>query len=88
MRAVIIDDEADAREVIQLVVKQFCPKVEVLAEADGVQAGILCILKHQPDLVFLDVEMPDGTGIDLLKSFPEITFKKVDLPAPLAPITP
>ncbi len=77
MRAVIIDDDADARKAIKLVLEKFCPSVELLAEADGVQAGYHCLLKYQPDLAFLDMEMPDGTGIDLLKKFQQVPFKVI-----------
>lgn len=77
MRAVIIDDNEDARTIIRIVLERFCPSVTLLAEADGVQTGYDCILKLRPDLVFLDMEMPDGTGIDLLKKFPQLTFKVI-----------
>ena len=77
MRTVIIDDEFDSRKIIKLVLEKLCPSVELVGEADGVQAGISCILENSPDLVFLDMQMPDGTGIDLLKSFPTIDFKVI-----------
>jgi len=60
-----------------VVLERFCPLVALVGEADGVQSGYNCILKQQPDLVFLDMEMPDGTGIDLLKKFPQLTFKVI-----------
>ena len=66
-RAVIIDDEINSRESIRQMLLLYCPDVTVVGEADGVNTGIDCIMEQNPDIVFLDIKMPDGSGFDLLK---------------------
>ncbi len=75
LRAVIIDDEKLARDVIFNYLNEYCPDVEVVAQASSVKAALSAIQKTTPDLVFLDIEMPDGTGFDLLNKFEKIDFK-------------
>ena len=65
--AIIIDDQKDCRDLLKKDISSFCPEVNVVGEADGVKAGISAINEHLPDLVFLDVNMNDGTGFDLLE---------------------
>lgn len=77
MRAVIIDNESDARSYLKNLLEMFCPEVNVIGMADGVKTGILMVTEKQPDFVFLDVEMDDGTGFDLLKHFANNIFFKV-----------
>jgi two-component system LytT family response regulator len=74
-RAVIVDDESKARNALKNLLEKNCSNIAVLAEGDCVQAGVELIRKHQPDVVFLDVQMPDGTGFDLLEQLGEINFK-------------
>lgn len=66
MRTVIIDDEEKSRKTIKNFIAKYAPELTVLGEADGVDSGIELIEKVQPELVFLDVQMGDGTGFDLL----------------------
>lgn len=75
IRAVIIDDEKLARDVIFNYLKEYCPDVEVVAQAATVQNAYEAIIKTAPDLIFLDIEMPDGKGFDLLKMFDRINFR-------------
>lgn len=77
IRTVIIDDEQPAREVIANYLSEYCPDVEVVAKASSVSTGYNAIRKTSPDLVFLDIEMPDGKGFDLLNRFENIDFKIV-----------
>jgi two-component system LytT family response regulator len=77
IRAVIIDDEKPNSELIDNLLKLYCGQVKVLAVADSVQSGYKTIQQHNPDLVFLDVQMQDGTGFDLLKCFDRFTFKVI-----------
>ncbi|MEQ9307195.1 MAG: LytTR family DNA-binding domain-containing protein [Marinoscillum sp.] len=74
MRAVIIDDEASLRESTQTLLSIYCPEIEIVGQADCVKAGISLIQSTDPDLAFLDVEMPDGTGFDIVHSFRERNF--------------
>ena len=77
LKALIIDDEAISRETLRTYLERYCPQVNVLGEADGVKAGLAAISKHKPDLIFLDVEMPGLSGIDLLNQvtyLPQVIF--------------
>ena len=77
IRAVVIDDIASIRTNNIELIKTHCPFITVLAEADGVETGIQIIKQYAPDLVFLDVDMNDGTGFDLLEKLKPIKFKVI-----------
>jgi len=77
MRTVIIDDEAKARLSTRRLLELYCPDVAVLGEASGVQSGIQLVEQEQPDLLFLDIKMKDGSGFQLLDHFEEIDFQVV-----------
>ena len=66
IRAVIIDDERNSRDIISLMLGKYCPEIEAVGMAANCREGIEQIRMHQPQLVFLDLEMPDGTGFDVL----------------------
>ncbi len=72
--SVIIEDELNAREMLRQLLAKHCPNVSVIGEASDVASGIECITRHRPDIVFLDIEMPDGTGFDLITKLPVIDF--------------
>jgi len=74
IRTLVVDDEARARETIIDMLNLFCNGIEVIGEASSVKTGYEMIDHHQPDLVLLDIKMPDGTGFDLLKKFDTIEF--------------
>lgn len=67
MNAIIIDNEPHIISTLQALIKHYCPQVEIIGSADGCGSGERLILESNPDMVFLDVEMDDGTGIDLVK---------------------
>ena len=77
IRSIIIDDEEDARESLRLALQKFCPQVEILAICDGPLEGMEAIHQHDPDLLFLDVQMPHMSGFDLLAKFPEARFQTI-----------
>ncbi len=81
IRAVIIDDEPDAVKFIESILAEYCPQVEVAGAAHSARDGVKLINETQPDLVFLDVQMPHGTGFDLLSSFEEKTFDVIFITA-------
>ncbi|MCO5256473.1 MAG: response regulator [Lentimicrobium sp.] len=81
LRTVIIDDEAHMRQTLENLVHQYCPNVEVVAKADGVESGELAIRRTHPDLALLDIRMEDGTGFDLLKKLDPIDFKVIFITA-------
>ena len=74
LRTLIIDDESNARSTLRGMLEQFCEGVEIIGEADSVKTGVRAILSTSPDLVFLDIQMNDGTGFDLLEMLPETDF--------------
>lgn len=67
LKAIIIDDEEDARGTLRAFINKYCPQVDIVEEGSGVQDGYLKVMAHDPDLVFLDIQMDDGTGFDLLE---------------------
>lgn len=77
LRAVIIDDIETIRKKNSDLIKAHCPSVVIVGEGNSVESGIKAIQQFLPDLVFLDVEMPDGTGFDLLKKIKDIPFKVI-----------
>lgn len=76
-RAAIIDDDQLARRVLFRILDQHFPNIEIVGEASSVESGVDLVTKESPDLVFLDIEMPDGTGFDLIERLPEVNFKLV-----------
>jgi len=74
IKAVIIDDEVDARVHLKYLLASNCPEVIVVGEAVDVKSGITAIEKLAPNLVFLDINLPDGSGFNILKSFNKIDF--------------
>jgi two-component system LytT family response regulator len=77
IRAIVIDDEEPSREALRNYISDFCNDVEVVATASNVKTAFKAIQKHKPDLIFLDIEMPDGKGFDLLNMFETIDFRVI-----------
>lgn len=75
MKAIIIDDEKQARVSLSLLLKEYCPEIEISANCENLPEGIKAIRKHKPDVIFLDIEMPGHSGLELLDFFDE---KEVD----------
>jgi two-component system, LytTR family, response regulator len=71
IKSIIIDDEPKARKLLSTILHDYCSDVEVLAECEDLPNGIKAIKKHKPDLVFLDIEMPGHSGLELLDFFNE-----------------
>jgi two-component system LytT family response regulator len=75
-RTIIIDDERLARNELKKLLQEY-PEIEVIDEAANAEEGIKKIQEHQPDLIFLDIQMPGKTGFDLLRELdrtPEVIF--------------
>ena len=66
MKAVVIDDEKKARNVLKTLLQDNCPKIIQIFEADNLMSGISLIEKEKPSLVFLDIEMPKHSGLEIL----------------------
>ena len=77
MRAVVIDDEEKSRRVIKSLLQKFHPEIVLVGEAGNIQEGYNLILQCNPALVFLDIQMPMGTGFDLLRKFNKISFEVI-----------
>src|SRR4051812_17873479 len=77
LKAIIVDDEEASRDTLKNYLGRYCPDVELMAQADSVKKGIAAIRQHQPDIVFLDVEMPYGNAFDLLEQVPDASFETV-----------
>ncbi|MBN1651111.1 MAG: response regulator transcription factor [Bacteroidales bacterium] len=82
LRTVIIDDELRAREAIHSLLQIYCKDdVIVVGQAKNLRTGIETIKEHKPDLVLLDIKMPDGSGFDLLVRYGKIDFQVVFITA-------
>lgn len=77
IKAVIIDDESSCRDALQLLLKEFCPTVELFGMASSLPDGINLIKEKKPELVFLDVELKNHLGFKLFESFPDPDFEVV-----------
>lgn len=77
LKAIIVDDEKIARETLQGYLAKYCSGLTVVAACDGVATAAAAIRQHQPDIVFLDVEMPYGNAFDLLEQFDVINFETI-----------
>lgn len=69
MKAIIIDDEKRARILLKAMLEDHCPEVKVLTECPDLLSGVQAIKRIKPDLVFLDIEMPENSGLELLNHF-------------------
>ncbi|MEO8471194.1 MAG: LytTR family DNA-binding domain-containing protein [Chryseolinea sp.] len=77
MKAVIVDDEKDSREILANYLLKYCTDVKVCSFGDSVATGIKAIRENNPDIVFLDIEMPYGNGFDLLTQIGDVNFEVV-----------
>jgi len=77
MKAIIVDDEQRARDVLKKLISEFCPDVEVMECCRDVPSAVIAINKHQPDVVFLDIEMPNYSGFELFSFFQEVNFQVI-----------
>lgn len=72
--AVIVEDEKKSRELLEKLIQKNCPRIQILGLAESVEKGVELIRREKPRLVFLDIEMPDGSGFDLLKQLQDCEF--------------
>ncbi|MEY3236152.1 MAG: hypothetical protein RI883_253 [Bacteroidota bacterium] len=80
-KAVIIDDENRTRDLIAKMINSFGLDILAIPAGENVQSGIQAIEELKPDIVFLDIQMPDGTGFDVLKSVKEKNFEVIFITA-------
>ena len=77
MKILIIDDEPKARSVLRNIISEYCKGVVVVAEASTVNEGVKIINKQKPDIVFLDIEMPNENGFALFDYFDIPPFETI-----------
>jgi len=69
MKVIIIDDEKRARRILSTIIKEECPEVKTILEAENLKDGVSIIKTEKPDIVFLDIEMPNHSGLQILEFF-------------------
>lgn len=77
IKSVIVEDELAAREVLKNYLSKYCPQVEVIGEAQNIKEAVPLLHELQPQLVFLDVEMPFGNAFDVLEACKELHFETI-----------
>lgn len=75
--AILVEDEANSREILRNYIAKYCPNINLLGEASSIKEALELIENNHLDLVFLDVEMPFGNAFDLLDQLPDRTFETV-----------
>ncbi|HZI52858.1 MAG TPA: LytTR family DNA-binding domain-containing protein [Chitinophagaceae bacterium] len=74
IKAILIDDEVHCVETLSLLIAEFCPEVEVMERCKSAKEGLAAVKKHNPSLIFLDIEMPVMNGFEFLEQFADISF--------------
>ena len=77
IKAIIIDDDPLVSKLINKTIELYCPNVSIIAIAKNVKTGVASINENEPDLILLDIKMPDGSGFDLIKHFDKPDFKVI-----------
>lgn len=77
IKSIIVDDEQNALEMMEWLIKTYTPQVQVLAMCNSAEQGIEAINKYKPDIVFLDIEMPKMNGFDMLEQLDPLFFEVV-----------
>ncbi len=80
-KILIIDDENRTRSLIAKMIDSLGYDVQTIPEGENVQSGIKAIEKYNPDIVFLDIQMPDGTGFDVIRSIEDKNFEVIFITA-------
>ena len=74
-KVLIIDDEKRIRDFVKRMIDSFSLSVDVFTDGENVETGLEAIQRIKPDIVFLDIQMPDGTGFDLLNRLKDKKFE-------------
>jgi two-component system LytT family response regulator len=74
MRAILVDDEIHCLDTLSILIKEYCPEVEIIEICNSAKTALISIERNHPGLVFLDIEMPVMNGFELLEQFKEINF--------------
>ncbi len=74
IKAILVDDEVHCLDTLSIILKEYCPEVQILEQCRSAKAGLAAIEKLKPNLVFLDIEMPAMNGFEMLEQFAQINF--------------
>jgi two-component system LytT family response regulator len=77
IRAVLVEDELKAQKVLETLLLQECPHLDIVGRAMSVDEAKQIISAKKPDLVFMDISMPDGTGFDVLRQLDDLDFELI-----------
>jgi len=77
INTVLVDDEKSSLIILEKLLAKCCPHINIIATAQSVSEGISVINEHNPDLVFLDINMPDGDGFEILEKVDKRTFEVI-----------
>jgi len=77
IRSVIVEDETAAREVLRSYLTKYCPQIEIVGEAQNSREAVPLLHDLEPQLVFLDVEMPFGNAFDVLEACADLNFETI-----------
>lgn len=81
IKSVLVDDEKIARDVLRNYLSKYCPQIEIAGEAENIKEAVPLIAEIQPQLVFLDVEMPFGNAFDVLEATKEFSYETIFITA-------
>jgi len=74
IKVIIVDDELHCQDTLSILLTEYCPGLQIVERCNSGKSALLAIHKHEPELVFLDIEMPGMSGFQLLEHFPIIPF--------------
>src|ERR1700690_3904970 len=77
IKAILIDDEVHCLDTLNILISDYCPQVQVMEKCVSAKQGLAAVGKHQPVLIFLDIEMPVMNGFEFLEQFTEIPFSVI-----------
>lgn len=77
LKTIIVEDEQTSREILRNYLTKYCPTIDIIGEAQNIDEALVLIRNNKLDLVFLDVEMPYGSGFDLLEKLSNTNFEVV-----------
>lgn len=75
MNAIIVDDEKNSREVLEIMLHKYCPEINLLTCCGSAEQTLNALQTHSPDIMFLDIEMPDMNGFEMLEHLPLPEFE-------------
>lgn len=77
IKAVIVDDEALAITSLSILIEEHFKNIEIVGSAGSVSSGVELVERHRPDIVFLDIEMPSGSGFELVEKTSYLKYKLI-----------